>query len=150
MKKLWMVGIVLAALGGSAAQAGSTIARGSAAQDGNTVLGTVRLGRAVTANGQALPAGTYQVRLTTSDASPAAAGQTQNLERWVEFVQAGQMKGREVASIVPDSEIAQVADGARPRPGSPRVELLKGGDYLRVWIYRDGNHYLIHLPVGTA
>jgi hypothetical protein len=101
----------------------------------------------VTANGQALPAGTYQVRLTTSEASPAAAGQAQNLERWVEFFQAGAMKGREVASIVPDSEISQVADGARPRPGAPRVELLKGGDYLRVWIYRDGNHYLIHLPV---
>jgi hypothetical protein len=148
MNKLWLVGIALAMLG-SGGLAGPAIARGTAQQTDNTVLGTVRLSRQVMANGQALPAGTYQVRLTTSDASPAAAGQTANLERWVEFVQAGQMKGREVASIVPDSEISQVADGARPKPGAPRVELLKGGDYLRVWLYRDGNHYLIHLPVGT-
>ena len=25
--------------------------------------------------------------------------------------------------------------------------LLKGGDYLRVWINKGGNYYLIHLPV---
>jgi hypothetical protein len=28
------------------------------------------------------------------------------------------------------------------------VELLKGEDYLRVWINRGGNHYLVHLPVA--
>jgi hypothetical protein len=147
MNKLWLVGIALATVGTAGPLAGSAIAQGTAQQAGSTVLGTVRLPRQVTANGQALPAGTYEVRLTTSDATPAAAGQTANLERWVEFVQAGQMKGREVASIVPDSEIGQVAEGTRPGPRAPRVQLLKGGDYLRVWIYRDGNHYLIHLPV---
>jgi len=25
--------------------------------------------------------------------------------------------------------------------------MLKGGDYLRVWINKGGNHYLVHLPV---
>jgi hypothetical protein len=150
MKKRWLAGVVFAALGAFVALAGSSIVQGAAQEAaGGTVIGTVRLSRQVMANGQALPAGTYQVRLTATEASPVAAGQTQHLERWIEFLQAGQMKGREVASIVPDSEISQVADGARPRPGAPRVELLKGGDYLRVWIYRDGNHYLIHLPVGA-
>jgi hypothetical protein len=66
---------------------------------------------------------------------------------WVEFVQGGQVRGREVASIVPESEIAQVADRGAPR-NSARVELLKGEDYLRVWINRAGNHYLVHLPVA--
>ena len=144
MNKLWLVGIVLAAIGGDAAQARQADAQGAAEQGAGTTLGSVRLPRQASANGQTLPAGTYQVRLTASEASPVAAGQTQNLERWVEFVQGGQVKGREVASIVPDSEIGQVADGARPRPGAPRVQLLKGGDYLRLWIYQGGNHYRFH------
>ena len=28
--------------------------------------------------------------------------------------------------------------------------MLKGNDYLRVWINKGGNHYLIHLPTGAA
>jgi hypothetical protein len=40
-----------------------------------------------------------------------------------------------------------VADRGAPR-NSARVELLKGEDYLRVWINRAGNHYLVHLPVA--
>jgi hypothetical protein len=35
------------------------------------------------------------------------------------------------------------------RRGS-RVEMLKGGEFLRVWIARDGNNYLIHLPPATT
>jgi hypothetical protein len=66
----------------------------------------------------------------------------------VEFRQRGEVKGREVVSIVPQAEIAQVAETRPPRPGAARVELLKGNDYLRVWINRGGFHYLIHLPVG--
>lgn len=110
-------------------------------------LGSVRIARAVTADGKPLAAGTYQLRMTTQQATPPAVGQTPQFERWVEFVQGGQVRGREVLSIVPDSEIAQVADRGAPR-NSARVELLKGEDYLRVWINRGGNHYLVHLPVA--
>lgn len=110
-------------------------------------LGSVRIARAVTADGKPLAAGTYQLRMTTQQATPPAVGQTPQYERWVEFVQGGQVRGREVLSIVPDSEIAQVADRGAPR-NSARVELLKGEDYLRVWINRGGNHYLVHLPVA--
>jgi hypothetical protein len=29
--------------------------------------------------------------------------------------------------------------------------MLKGNEYLRVWITRGGHHYLVHLvPTGTA
>lgn len=110
-------------------------------------LGSVRIGRAVTADGKPLAAGTYQLRVTAQQAAPPAVGQTPQYERWVEFVQGGQVRGREVLSVVPDSEIAQVADRGAPR-NSARVELLKGEDYLRVWINRSGNHYLVHLPVA--
>lgn len=116
---------------------------------GELALGTVRIPRNVMADGRPLPAGTYQLRLTGQEAKPDVPGQTEKLERWVEFVQRGQVKGREVVSIVPGSEIGQVADGRPPRPGASKVELLKGNDYLRVWINRQGTHYLIHLPVSA-
>ena len=54
------------------------------------------------ADGKALKAGTYQVRLTAQAAMPAVAGQP--MERWVEFVQGGKVAGREVVSIVPASK----------------------------------------------
>jgi hypothetical protein len=116
---------------------------------GDLALGSVRIPRNVTADGKALPAGTYQVRLTGQEAKPDVVGQTEKLERWVEFLQRGQVKGREVVSIVPGAEIGQVADSRPPRAGASKVELLKGNDYLRVWINRQGTHYLIHLPTGA-
>lgn len=136
MKRLLLVGI-LAALAAPAllAQTADTAS-----------LGTVRLTRQVMADGKPLAPGTYSVRLTADEAKPPAVGQTANLERWVEFLQGGAVKGREVVTIVPDSDIAQVAKGARPKVGAARVEMLKGNDYLRVWINRGGNNYLIHLP----
>ena len=112
-------------------------------------LGTVTLGKAVMANGQRLAAGTYQVRLTTESPKPGA-GQSPDAERYVEFVRAGKVVGREVASIVSAADINQVADSARrPAPGGNRVELLKGNDYMRVWINRGGTNYIIHFPVAT-
>ena len=87
------------------------------------------------------------MRLTSDEAKPAT-GQSAGTERWVEFVQKGQVKGREVVTIVPQSEIRQVQKDAPPRANASKVELLKGGDYYRVWINRGGNHYLIHLPAA--
>ena len=116
---------------------------------GELNLGTVTLGRKVMADGKPLAAGTYQVRLTAQAAQPAAKGASETLERWAEFVQGGTVKGREVVSIVPKDEIKQVAKMNPPATGASRVELLKGNDYLRVWVNRGGNHYLIHLPVGA-
>lgn len=117
---------------------------------GTTTLGTVRISRNVTADGKPLKAGSYQVRLTAEEARPEVAGTDAKLERWVEFTQRGQVKGREVVSIVPNEEIGQVANAKPPRPGASRVELLKGNDYLRVWINKGGTHYLIHLPTGAT
>lgn len=112
--------------------------------DGSTSLGTVRLTRAVKANGEMLSAGTYQVRLTP-ELAPPVAGATQAYERWVEFVRGGEVRGREVVSIVPQSEIGTVTKGGGPAAGSSKVQMLRGDDYLRVWINRGGTHYLVHL-----
>jgi hypothetical protein len=117
------------------------------APSGTTSLGSVRIPRAVKANGENLPAGTYTVRITEATASPAAAGQTPQYERWAEFVQGGKVVAREVVTIVPAADIKQVADMAPPPAGGSRTEVLKGGDYLRLWVNRGGNHYLIHFNI---
>jgi hypothetical protein len=115
---------------------------------GEAALGSVRLTRSVMADGKPLKAGTYQVRLTSQDASPVVPGIT--MERWVEFVQGGKVAGREVVSIVPASELKDLMPGPDNLPragaGSARVEMLRGNDYVRVWINRGGVHYLIHMP----
>jgi hypothetical protein len=90
------------------------------------------------------------VRLTAEEAKPQAVGTTEPLERWVEFVQRGVVKGREVASIVPQAEIAMVVKDAPPPSGGAKVQVLRGNEYLRAWISRGGNHYLIHLPIAGA
>ena len=113
-----------------------------------TALGSVRLTRSVMADGKPLKAGTYQVRLTSQDASPVVPGI--KMERWVEFVQGGKVAGREVASIIPGDEVKDTQQGPdlpgkQPRAGT-RVDVLKGGDYVRVWITRGGVQYLIHMP----
>lgn len=110
-------------------------------------LGTVRITKAVKANGQALAAGTYTVRLTAETPSPVV-GQTPAETRWVEFVQGGQVKGREVATVLTSAEVKNVAEGKPPASGSAKIEMLKGDDYLRVWINRGGTHYLVHLAAS--
>src|SRR5215510_5207537 len=72
-------------------------------------LGSVRIPRGLKANGQELPAGTYQLRLTTEEAKPDARGSTEGLERWIEFLQGGKVVGREIATIIPKTETHLVA-----------------------------------------
>ena len=115
---------------------------------GAAELGTVTLPRRVMANGSSLDAGDYSVHLTNQEASPDTVGALAVLERWVEFRQDGDVKGREVASIVPSSEIGDVAKTAPPGPGASRVEMLRGDEFLRVWINHEGTSFLIHLSVG--
>jgi hypothetical protein len=112
---------------------------------GELALGTVRVPRKVLADGKPLAAGTYRVRLTAIEATSPAPGATPSYERYVEFLQGKVVKGREVASIIADADIAKVAKGRKPGAGGTRVELLRDKEFLRVWINRGGNHYLIHL-----
>ena len=112
-----------------------------------TPLGTVTINQPVMANGKPLPAGTYDVRLTAQNLTPLP-GQAADAERWVEFVANGMVVGREVA-VVMTPEAAPVGTGGQAaRTTSMKVELLKGGDFLRVSTYRDGTRYLIHMPIS--
>ena len=141
MKARWIVALLLTAFTGvAAAQQGQVPTT-------ETALGSGRIPRAVKADGKDLKAGTYQVRLTAQDASPTVPGI--KMERWVEFVQGGKVAGREVVSIVPGSEVKDLQPGPDAPPSTragSKVEMLKGNDYLRVWISRAGVIYLIHMP----
>lgn len=123
-----------------------TTAAAASAPEGEMTLGSVHIPKSVKADGKSLAAGTYQVRLTPQTAAPAAKGQSAPLERWVEFVKGGKVAGREVVTIVPQAEIAQVQKDTPPKANSSKIETLKGGDYMRLWINRGGNHYLVHFP----
>jgi hypothetical protein len=116
--------------------------------EGEVALGTVRLPISVVADGGPLRPGTYRLRLTGEAAKPAVVGHAEKLERWVEFLQGSDVKGRAVASIVPGSAIRRVAESAPPRPGRSRVDRLKGDDYLRVWFNKGGDHVLLHLAIA--
>lgn len=144
-----LVGALVAALALSVSLGAQTQKPGAATQKpaaaaGNS-LGSVTLKTAVMADGQRLGAGTYQVRLTNDSPKPGV-GQTPEAERYVEFVSGGKVVGREVAIVVPQADVAQVAKGPRPATGGSRVDMLKGNDYVRVWINRSGMNYLVHLP----
>src|SRR5262245_5489328 len=117
---------------------------------GEVALGSVRIPKAVTADGKALSPGTYQVRVTAQESKPDAVGQTAQLSRWAEFLQGGQVKGREVVTIVPKEELKIVAKDPPPPSGGSKVQTLVGGDFVRVWVNKAGNHYLIHLPTGAT
>lgn len=158
MKKQWVVvGILAASLfaGDALAQHKApnqqpTTAETPAAPTGEVALGSVRIPRAVTADGKPLPAGNYTLRVTAQEAKPEAVGTTEALQRWAEFVQGGQVRGREVITIVPATEAKVVAKDTPPRAGGSKVQMLRGNEYLRVWVNRGGHHYLMHLPTGAA
>jgi len=137
MKRLVFVGALVGALAAATAFA----------QSGNAALGTVHLAKKVMADGKPLAAGTYQVRLTTDEPKPGV-GQSPDGEKWIEFLKAGKVAGREVATVISSADIAKIAKGKKPGANSSSVELLKGGDYYRVWINKGGNNYLINLPTS--
>lgn len=136
MKRLVLVGAFVSAFAASTAYAQ------------NTSLGSVTLGKKVMADGKPLAPGTYQVRLT-NDAPKPGVGQAPDAEKYVEFVRGGKVVGREVATVITKDDIGKVAKSKTPAPGSSKVELLKGGEYYRVWINHGGNNYLINLPTGS-
>jgi len=112
---------------------------------GTTSIGSVHLTQSVLADAMPLAAGTYQVRLTGDQPAPAA-GASPGAERWIEFVKGGRVAGREVATVISSADIATIAKGPRPAPNASRVDALKGGDYVRVWIHQADNHYIINMP----
>jgi hypothetical protein len=111
-------------------------------------LGTVNVSRRVMANGETLAPGTYTLRVLPDTLSKSAVGQTPAESRWVEFVRGGKVVAKEVATVMTGAEARAVAKGPGPASGSSKTELLKGNDYLRIWVNRGGTHYLVHLTVA--
>jgi hypothetical protein len=111
-----------------------------------SVLGTVRLSQPVMAGGTMLQPGTYEVRLTGEHVLPLP-GQSEDAVQAVEFVANGAVVARDAAEVVTaaDGVAVGTSGGTISRP---RVELLKGGDFMRVSMSRGGERYLIHLPVA--
>jgi len=134
---------LLAAVTVSAVALGSTSS--VAAQPGTSHLTTVNIPAAVLADGRPLPAGTYQLRLTDQWLQPLQPGGQQGM-RWVDFVTNGMVAGREAALVIPASAIDEISSW-HPAVGDTRVDRLQSGEFVRIWVNRDGTHYLIHLPI---
>jgi hypothetical protein len=138
-------GIYVALFAVSTVAAHNLLTGGAINQREAAVIGNIRLTQSVLADGKLLPPGTYEVRLT-GDQPMVAVGQARGSERWIEFVRNGTVAGREVATVIPANEIDSVAKGPRPNVNASRVDLLKGGEYVRVWLNRDGTNYIINMP----
>jgi hypothetical protein len=126
---------------------GSLIAQSGADSKANAnILTTVRIVVPVTAGETTLPAGTYELRLTGERPAPPV-GQAQNAQEWVEFIKGGTVIAREAAEILYDDDLpSEGASSQKARPGT-RVEILKGGEFLRISVKREHDRYLIYLPV---
>jgi hypothetical protein len=110
------------------------------------ILATVRVTAAVLAGGAPLPSGTYQVRLTEERPTPLP-GLSPDTQRWVEFLADGKVIAREIAEVLRDGNLpSEGASSQRVQTGT-RVEMLKGGEFLRISIKREQERYLIYLPV---
>jgi hypothetical protein len=92
MQRVVLAGLLISALGFSTV---STIAQESS---NTAVLGSVTLTRKVLADGQPLAPGTYQVRLSAEQVKPVV-GESPDSERYVEFVRAGKVIGREAEMV---------------------------------------------------
>ena len=118
----------------------------TAAYAASVTLGTVRMTQPVLANGQPLPPGTYDVRLTDEFLSPNP-GQSPDAEQVVEFVKDGMVVARGAAEVLPMSD-AVGTSGNASAVSKLRVEKLKGDEFIRIATVRDGKRYLIYLPIA--
>lgn len=110
------------------------------------MLATVRITTTVMAGGTRLPAGTYEVRLTDEHPTPLP-GQSRDAPRWVEFVANGKVVAREIAEVLQDDDLPAVGASAVRVQSGTRVEMLKGGEFLRISVKRERERYLVYLPV---
>lgn len=110
-------------------------------------LATVRITQPVMADGKPLPEGTYQLVLTDERPTPLP-GQSPDAQRWVAFVADGNPVARELAEVLRDSDLPAIGASARSTRDGVRVDVLKGGEFLRVSVTRQGQRYLIHLLIS--
>jgi hypothetical protein len=128
---------------------GTLLSTSISAHHAPAALGTVRLTQPVMAGGKMLQAGTYEIRDTGEHATPLP-GQSDEAQTYVEFVANGTVAARDIAEVMTSEAVAVGTSGATSGGTSTRarVEMLKGGDFMRVSMSRGGQRYLIHMPVA--
>jgi hypothetical protein len=110
-------------------------------------LASVHITQSVLANGKPLPAGVYELRLTNERPTPLP-GQSPDAERWVEFVANGTVTAREVAVVLRDDDLPSIGASSVPTREGTRLDMLQGGEFLRVSVKRGNERYLVYLPVA--
>lgn len=121
----------------------------SAHHTGKThAIAKVRIPQSVLADGKSIAPGTYEMWIT--DERPATnSGTPSENQRWVEIAANGKVVAREIAEVFPFSERGVVGTSGSSRPVDARVQLLKGGDFVRVSVTDAEARYLVHLPTGS-
>jgi hypothetical protein len=108
-------------------------------------LGTVRIAEPVMAGGAPLAPGVYEIR-DTGEHRAALPGQSEESMVWVEFIADGKVVARDGAEIL-EASAEPAATSSRPASSRPRVEHLKGDEFVRISTYRDNSRYVIYLPL---
>src|SRR5687768_13781497 len=93
-------------------------------------MAKVRIAEPVLADGKPLAAGTYEV-IVTDERPPVAEGATPSEnQRWVEFVQNGQVVARDIAEVFAADE-RPVGTSGSSSP-SAVVQRLRDNDFVRI------------------
>ena len=114
------------------------------AHHGPSSLGSIRLTHAVQVGATTLQPGTYEIRLT-GEHMPPLPGQSEDAVQGVEIVRNGQVVAKDAATVMPVSN-APVGTSGGPTPG--RVEMLKGGDFVRASFNKGSERFLLHFAVA--
>ena len=138
MRPLLLSCVVAGALGVSSAWAHHTVPGRSHP--------TVTITEEVTAGGQPLAPGTYEIWIT--DERPTTGAGTTNAQRVVEFAQNGKVVAREVAEVFAAGD-RPVGTSGSTGSAQARVEPLRGGEFVRISVNDADGRYLIHLPTGA-
>lgn len=113
------------------------------------VAASVQIPVTVLADGKPVPPGRYDVRLTGERPAPLA-GQPAGAQMWVELAADGKVVAREVAEVLNDADLPAEGESSQHVQNGTRVEMLKGGEFLRISVKRDGTRYLLYLPIARA
>ena len=116
------------------------------AHHGPSSLGTVRFTQPVQAGGTTLQPGTYEVRLTGEHLTPLP-GQSEDADQRVEILSNGQVVAKDVATVVPVSTAAVVGTGGTASVVGV-VQMLKGGEFLRVSFNKGNERFLLHFAAN--
>ena len=139
--------VMLSLLLASAVSTSSAWAHHRVAGKAHPVDTMVRLTEPVTAGGQLLQPGTYEV-VVNDDRPAAPSGEPSEKQRTVDFLRDGKIVASDVAEVFPFDERSAVGtSGGTDRRA--RVDLLKGGEFVRIAVSDNTARYLIHLPAAN-